>query len=735
MSDNKNLNIKPGMSEEEVAKAYSNHFGLPQISLKNINIPKELANIIAKDVVASYKIIPFELVKDKTDLLKIAVADPKKLQQRAPEAIVNLKKKGISISLAVTTQSDFKNAFDRLFNSNNDKIPDKVNHVNHLAEEISKPSNQSDSAQVQLIGKKIPYEVLNKLPQDVAEKYQMVVFEAPQNSSTIKIAALDPKNKATEEILEFIKSRNHLVVDLYATNKDDIEYALKLYQEKPEVQKYSPGAKFQDKSANTNNLTPIEPISSIPLAKPLPKLEGKSDLPPLNLEQKPTRIAEVAKSELENSQGQTQYELESVLEDDENNLDLLFPSGVRNQDNISNVIKSGIIPKIVAAIIFYAVELDASDIHLEPEENDFRMRYRIDGILRDIIKMPIELHAPVVSRIKIISKLKIDEQRIPQDGRFDIVAGKKDIDLRVSTFPTVHGEKVVMRILDKSGGVKKIEDLGFIGTNFKRLNENIDKPHGIILATGPTGSGKSTTLYAILNKISRPEVNIVTLEDPVEYNIPGVNQCQIKPKIGFTFAEGLKSVLRQDPNVIMVGEIRDTETALMSTHAALTGHLVLTTLHTNDAAGALPRLINMGVEPFLITSSINCIIAQRLVRKICDHCKEEFIPPAPVIIEIKEVLANSKNQEVLEYHDKPFKFYKGKGCSQCNQGYRGRIGIYEVLIVSSEIENLAVHKEPSNKILLQAVAEGMVTMKQDGIIKAINGLTTLDEVLRVTSGD
>lgn len=739
MIKHQDFQIKPGMSDREVALAYSKHFGLPFVELKNITIPPELINIIPKNIIESFKIIPYQRIKDQTDLLKIAVADPRKLQQKAPEAIIDLKKKGISISLAVTTETDFRDAFKRLFNKEEEKDVTAGKSEDH--------NQQNTVPYIKLIGQKIPRDVLAKLPQEVAEKYLMVVFEAPQDTNKIKVAALNPEDKATGEILDFIRDRNHLEIDLFKTSRDDLEYALKLYQEKSDLQiSTSRGNLTTDLSHHEQPLNPVKPISSIPLAKPLPELESKSDLPPLNLQKKPpeqveskinkpTGTAQVSSQELAKSHDQTNLAFEPVAEEEENNLDSLFPSGINDETGLINVIKSGIVPKIVAAIIFYATQLDASDIHLEPSETDFRLRYRIDGILREIMRMPSELHAPVTSRIKIISKLKIDEQRIPQDGRFDVIASKKDIDLRVSTFPTIYGEKVVMRILDKSGGIKKIEDLGFTGTNLQRLDENISKPHGIILATGPTGSGKSTTLYAILNKISKPEVNVVTLEDPVEYNIPGVNQCQIKPKIGFSFAEGLKSILRQDPNIIMVGEIRDSETASMSTHAALTGHLVLTTLHTNDAAGALPRLINMGVEPFLITSSINCIVAQRLVRKLCDHCKEAYTPPEPLVKEIKEELGQSKDQEVLEYHNKPLKFFRKKGCKQCTQGYKGRLGIYEVLIVSGEIENLTVHKEPASKIRNQAIEEGMVTMKQDGIIKAANGLTSLEEVLRVTSGD
>jgi type II secretory ATPase GspE/PulE/Tfp pilus assembly ATPase PilB-like protein len=328
--------------------------------------------------------------------------------------------------------------------------------------------------------------------------------------------------------------------------------------------------------------------------------------------------------------------------------------------------------------------------------------------------------------------MKIDEQRIPQDGRYDVVIGEKQIDLRVSTLPTVHGEKIVIRLLDKSGGVLTLTKLGLVGKAYETVIREIHKPYGVVLSTGPTGSGKSTTLYAILHEIATPQVNVITLEDPVEYEISGINQSQVKPNIGFSFAEGLRSILRQDPNIIMVGETRDAETAGMVTHAALTGHLVLSTLHTNDAAGALPRLINMGVEPFLITSAMNCVIAQRLVRKICPKCKEETTVPAELKARIIEEVA--KHPPLKEaVGNTPIKFFKGKECPDCTQGYQGRIGVYEVLAISEVLENLILKNTPASTIAEQAKKEGMLTMFQDGIVKAMQGITTLDEVFRVTS--
>lgn len=417
---------------------------------------------------------------------------------------------------------------------------------------------------------------------------------------------------------------------------------------------------------------------------------------------------------------------------EENILDNFFPEGLKTKKELEKIVKSGAIPKIIAGILCLANKFNASDIHLEPLERTFRLRYRIDGLLKDILELPMTLHPAIVSRVKILSRLKIDETRIPQDGRFTVKVAQKDIDIRVSTFPTAHGEKVELRILDKSAALIKLEDLGLEGVNLTRIQEAISRPHGIILSTGPTGSGKTTTLYSILNKLSKPTVNIVTLEDPVEYDIAGVNQCQVNPKIGFGFAEGLRSILRQDPNIIMVGEIRDKETAELTTHAALTGHLVLSTLHTNDAAGALPRLIDMGIEPFLITSSINAIIAQRLVRHLCPKCKIEAKVPSAMLENIKKQIVDSVSPDLAKWKNKPLKFYTAKGCSECEDGYRGRLGLFEVLVMSPKIEELTVGHKPASELFEAAHQEGMLSLREDGIIKVLAGKTSLDEVFRAT---
>ena len=389
------------------------------------------------------------------------------------------------------------------------------------------------------------------------------------------------------------------------------------------------------------------------------------------------------------------------------------------------IIREAPIAKIVATTLEFAIKSRASDVHIEPQPDKTRVRYRIDGILHEKLILPRRVHDALISRIKILSDMKIDEKRLPQDGRFNFRAGEEEVDLRVSSLPTVHGEKIVMRLLKKSGKVPQLPELGLRGRALKNLEDSIRVPHGIILITGPTGSGKTTTLYAILNKISTPSVNIVTLEDPVEYQIAGINQVQINPAAGLTFASGLRSFLRQDPNIIMVGEVRDKETADLAIQASLTGHLVFSTLHTNSAAGALPRLLDMEAEPFLLASSMTCIVAQRVVRKICDQCKETFDPAPEVIADIRNYLGDLS--PLAE-----FKLYKGRRCETCNDtGYQGRIGIFEVLPITEKIGRLILEHKPAVDIEKTAIADGMILMKQDGYLKALEGITTLEEVLRV----
>ncbi|HNV71957.1 MAG TPA: GspE/PulE family protein, partial [Candidatus Ozemobacteraceae bacterium] len=381
--------------------------------------------------------------------------------------------------------------------------------------------------------------------------------------------------------------------------------------------------------------------------------------------------------------------------------------------------------QLVNLIIMRALKERASDIHIEPDEKMLRCRFRIDGMLQEVLALPKALEPACISRCKVMAELDIAEKRVPQDGRIKLQHEGREIDLRVSTYPTLRGEKVVMRILDKSRVLFGFEELGFADDVLAKFLDLIERPTGIILVTGPTGSGKTSTLYASLQRIKDPTINIVTIEDPVEYMLPGINQGQINPKAGFTFADGLRSILRQDPDVIMVGEIRDYDTAEIAIRAALTGHLVFSTLHTNDAAGAVTRLIDMGVEPFLVASSIIGVLAQRLVRTICDQCKEEFVPSAGMV----------KHSKLL-YQAGKTKVFRGAGCENCNRtGYRGRTVVTELLLPNEKIKELIVEKSPSSLIKNESMRMGMRTLRQDGLGKVLRGFTTLEEVIRVSADD
>ncbi|MCD6471289.1 Flp pilus assembly complex ATPase component TadA [bacterium] len=404
-------------------------------------------------------------------------------------------------------------------------------------------------------------------------------------------------------------------------------------------------------------------------------------------------------------------------------------------EKLEKVSKVAPITKLVSSILKYAVDNSASDVHIEPFGDKTRVRYRIDGILRTRAVLPGYLHPAIISRIKVMANLKLDETRIPQDGRIKMMISGRKIDMRVATFPLLGKEKVVLRILDPTKRIFDLESLGFSGKGLDSIKKNLSRPHGMILATGPTGCGKTTTLYAALKILNKEGVNIVTLEDPIEYSIDGVNQSQVKPEIGYTFASGIRSIVRQDPNVIMVGEIRDNETAELAVHAALTGHIVLSTLHTNDAFGAIPRLIDMKIEPFLIASTLNLVIAQRLVRKICPHCKEETEINEPLEKEIEENLKDIPNFDLEKYRDKKtgrLKFYHGKGCSHCNyEGYKGRTAIFETLEITEQMKKIIVSGCKIDDVKKEFKRQGMIEMIKNGYIKALNGETTIEEVLRV----
>ncbi|MDD5547548.1 MAG: GspE/PulE family protein [Candidatus Pacebacteria bacterium] len=391
--------------------------------------------------------------------------------------------------------------------------------------------------------------------------------------------------------------------------------------------------------------------------------------------------------------------------------------------------------KIVASTLKEAVNLGASDVHIEPQRGFMRIRFRIDGDLQEVTQMPMTLHQPIVSRIKVMANLKIDENRIPQDGRFRSIIFGRDIDFRVATFPTPAGEKIAIRVLDPTVGLRSLTDLGLSGRNLEIVNEGIERPYGMVLVSGPTGSGKTTTLYALLQILNKVGVNIVSLEDPVEYYIDGMNQSQVRPEIGYDFAAGLRQILRQDPDIIMVGEIRDSETAALAVHAALTGHVVLSTLHTNNAAGVVPRLIDMKVDAFLLPSSLNLMLSQRLVSKLCQSCKKAEEP----VDSIKNIIKKEMDKLPAELKSKmkikePYKIYHSVGCKDCkNKGVSGRMALFEVLRMTEELQAIISSGANEDKIIEETKRQGMITLRQDGIIKALQGLVNMEEVLNETT--
>lgn len=415
--------------------------------------------------------------------------------------------------------------------------------------------------------------------------------------------------------------------------------------------------------------------------------------------------------------------------------------------NIKTIVQDSPISRALSTILEYAVKSHASDVHIEPLEKALKIRCRVDGVLREIMQLPKSIEPALVSRIKILSNLKIDEHRIPQDGQFAVNVAGKDVDLRIAISPVVWGEQVVIRLLDKSGSSFNLEDMGYAGRALRAIRKGIKRPNGMILTSGPTGSGKSTSLYALIKEIKDDTVNIVTLEDPVEYKMDGVNQIQVNAEVGLTFASGLRSILRQDPDIVMVGEIRDNETANLAVQAALTGHLVFSTLHTNSAAGVLPRLLDMGIEPFLIASTVNTIIGQRLVRRVArrrDLYQSSPLETQAIREAVGGLLPQTKEQvaqfsQDLGYESLPlatqasFVLAKGKDTPQTPRGYSGRAGLYEVMDVTEEIQNLIVKRATATEIQRMAIQQGMITMRQDGYLKALNGVTTIEEVNRVAA--
>jgi type IV pilus assembly protein PilB len=531
---------------------------------------------------------------------------------------------------------------------------------------------------VNLAQGKIDPKVLALLPRDVAERYMAVPLGEMQHR--LVVAMLDANNV---QAVDFLSNRIGRPLKVYVASEAGIRNVLKQY-------------------------------------------EARLD----------TQMDEVLKGHLENTG------VEAEITDDK----AVKP----NNSEIKTIVQDSPISKALSAILEFAAHNRASDVHVEPLEKELKIRCRIDGVLREVMRLPKNAEAAFISRIKILSNLKIDEHRIPQDGQFTILVDKKPIDLRIAIAPVVWGEQVVIRLLDKSGTSLRLEDMGYAGRALRTIRKGLERPNGMILTSGPTGSGKSTSLYALIQEIKNDTVNIVTLEDPVEYKMDGINQIQVNAEVGLTFASGLRSILRQDPDVVMVGEIRDKETAQLAVQAALTGHLVFSTLHTNSAAGILPRLLDMGVEPFLIASTVHTVIGQRLVRRIADTGKQTYESSAAEAAAIHETLGmhlpkkeedRAKVSEDLGFKDLPlvgqnaYTLTKGTDTSDTPGGYKGRRGLYEVFEVSEEIQALIMNRSTSTQIQKQAEVEGMVTMRQDGYLKALDGRTTLAEINRVAAED
>lgn len=534
---------------------------------------------------------------------------------------------------------------------------------------------------VNLVASKVNPSILNILALDVAERFMAVPLGEMQNR--LAIAMIDPNNV---QAVDFLSNKIGRPLKVYMASEEGVRHVLDQYN--TDLQK---GVSEAISSADT----------------------------------------------------------ESQFEGDESLKELIGNKPVKQggDDEIKTIVQDSPISRALSTILEYAVRSRASDIHIEPLENNLRIRCRVDGVLREIMKLPKTIEPALVSRVKILSNLKIDEHRVPQDGQFTVRIGQRDADLRIAISPVVWGEQVIIRILDKTNTSFKLEDLGFAGRSLKAIRKGISKPNGMIITSGPTGSGKTTSLYALIQEIKNDTINIVTLEDPVEYKMEGVNQIQVNPNVGLTFATGLRSILRQDPDVVLVGEIRDKETANLAVQAALTGHLVFSTLHTNSAAGVLPRLLDMGIEPFLIASTVNTIIGQRLVRRISDN-KTAYSADKVEVASIHQTLDRilpaketdmQKAIEDIGYQNLPLKtqsaytLWRGKDTSQTPGGYKGRIGIYEVIDINEDIETMILNHATSNEIQARAVEHGTITMREDGYLKAITGVTTLEEVNRVTA--
>jgi type IV pilus assembly protein PilB len=547
-------------------------------------------------------------------------------------------------------------------------------------------SKQYGVPAINLSDHKIDPSVIKLIPYEMARKY--LIIPVARVGATLTIAMADPSNVFAIDDVKFMTGYN---VEVVVSSESSIINAINTFY-----------------SRSGDGLVTASKSSQMIQAKDYTLSEEETENSPISIEEGPSIDIE---------------EFDKIVGSALDTIDVVED---REDTEIIKEVEAPIV-KLVNGIFINAIKAGASDIHIEPYENSLRVRYRIDGVMHTTMSLPTKIKNALTSRIKIMSKLDIAERRLPQDGRIKLKLGRnREIDFRVSTLPTLFGEKTVLRILDKSNLQIDLTKLGFERKQLDDFMEAIEKPYGMVLVTGPTGSGKTTTLYSALNHLNKPGTNIMTAEDPVEYNFMGINQVQVKEEIGLTFAAALRSFLRQDPDIIMVGEIRDFETAEIAVKAALTGHLVLSTLHTNDAPSTVSRLLNMGIEPFLVSSSVILILAQRLARKICPQCKEEekISPQALIKIGFSEEEANS------------IKCYRGKGCSACNNtGYKGRIALYEVMPISDEIRELILEGASANEIKKTAIRLGMKTLRMSGLTKVKEGITSIEEVLRVTFGD
>jgi len=567
----------------------------------------------------------------------------------------------------------------------------KLIKLGYITEEnlVSFLSKQWGVPAINLSDYRIDPSVLKLIPYDIARKY--LIVPVARVGATLTIATADPSNVFVIDDVKFMTGYN---VEVVVAGESSVTNAISSYY----------------KGGSDALITTREPVS----AKMLQAKDYTFGDEELKDDDNTTTFDEgmtVDVDEFDRVVGDALDSIETYSEQD---------------DYGSSDIEEPIV-KLVNGIFINAVKIGASDIHIEPYENSLRVRYRVDGVLFNAMNLPLKIKNPITSRMKIMAKLDIAERRLPQDGRIKLRLGKKrEIDFRVSVLPTLFGEKTVLRILDKANLQVDLTKLGFEEDSLKKFLDSLTKPYGMILVTGPTGSGKTTTLYSALNYLNNPDLNVMTAEDPVEYNFMGMNQVQVKEEIGLTFAASLRAFLRQAPNIILVGEIRDFETAEIAVKAALTGHLVLSTLHTNDAPSSISRLLNMGIEPFLISASVIIIVAQRLARKICAECREEEKVPVPALIQLG----------VPEEEAGAFKCYKGKGCTTCNgSGYKGRTALYEVLPVSSEIREMVLEGASSDDLKKTAIRLGMKSLRMSGLTKVKEGVTSIEEVMRVTFGD